>query len=60
MSISSVFSTVSQDEPSEWVKIKSEDGFSFIVPRKAVQISGTLKTMLDRTYAFHLHGGCIY
>jgi hypothetical protein len=41
------FSRFWKDEPSEWVKIRSEEGFSFIVPRKAAQVSGTLKNMLS-------------
>ena len=39
--------TFCEAEPSEWVRIKSGDGFTFIVPRKAAEASGMLKNMLD-------------
>ncbi|KAF8496348.1 BTB/POZ protein, partial [Gautieria morchelliformis] len=37
---------------SEWVRIKSGDDFTFIVPRKAAEASGMLKNMLDPSGGF--------
>ena len=34
-------------DPSGWVRIKSGDDFTFIVPRKTAEASGMLINMLD-------------
>jgi transcription elongation factor B subunit 1 len=31
----------------DWIRITSNDGFSFMVKRKVANMSGTLKNMLD-------------
>ncbi|KAH7922001.1 POZ domain-containing protein [Leucogyrophana mollusca] len=35
------------EKPSEWVRITSTDGYSFLVKRKVAMMSGTLKNMLS-------------
>jgi hypothetical protein len=35
------------EEDIEWVRIKSDDGFSFLLDKRAIECSGTLKDMLD-------------
>ncbi len=47
-------SSASQDD---WIRVKSRDGFSFIVKRSVVFRSGTLRNMLDerRTSLSMLH-----
>ncbi|EAU87022.2 hypothetical protein CC1G_08493 [Coprinopsis cinerea okayama7 len=39
----------SNDSPSEkdWVRIESNDGFSYLVRRKVAEASGTMRNMLD-------------
>ncbi|KAF9531420.1 BTB/POZ protein [Crepidotus variabilis] len=32
---------------SDWVRLQSSDGFSYLVRRKVAQTSGTIRTMLD-------------
>ncbi|KAF9559980.1 POZ domain-containing protein [Agrocybe pediades] len=32
---------------SEWVRLQSTDGFSYLVKRKVIQASGTIRNMLD-------------
>jgi transcription elongation factor B subunit 1 len=32
---------------NDWVRIESNDGFSYIVRRKVAQTSGTMNNMLD-------------
>jgi len=36
-----------ESKDSDWVRIMSNDGFSFMVKRKVANTSGTLKSMLD-------------
>ncbi|KZT35259.1 POZ domain-containing protein [Sistotremastrum suecicum HHB10207 ss-3] len=36
---------------SEWVRVLSEDGWTFIVPRKVAVASGTLKNTLSTGFA---------
>ncbi|PPQ93129.1 hypothetical protein CVT25_003661, partial [Psilocybe cyanescens] len=38
-------STTNKD--SEWVRLQSSDGFSYLVKRKVAQASGTIRNMLD-------------
>lgn len=35
------------DKDSDWVKLVSSDGYSFLVKRNVATVSGTLKTMLS-------------
>ncbi|QRV93334.1 Skp1 family [Ceratobasidium sp. AG-Ba] len=37
---------------TEWIRITSEDEFSFLVDKKVVECSGTLRSMLDDTFGF--------
>ncbi|KAH8096868.1 POZ domain-containing protein [Cristinia sonorae] len=43
--------SANQGKPSasenDWIRITSNDGFSFLVPRKVAVVSGTLKNMLS-------------
>ena len=38
--------TGSSDE-ADWIRLQSQDGFSYLVRRKVAQISGTIRNMLD-------------
>ncbi|TFK34694.1 BTB/POZ protein [Crucibulum laeve] len=40
-----------RNEPkdSDWVRITSTDGFSYLVRRKVANVSGTMRNMLDTT-----------
>ncbi|KAH7908795.1 BTB/POZ protein [Hygrophoropsis aurantiaca] len=35
------------DKPSDWVRLTSSDGYSFLIKRKVAMMSGTLKNMLS-------------
>ncbi|KAF8519797.1 BTB/POZ protein, partial [Hysterangium stoloniferum] len=37
---------------SDWIKIRSDDGFMFLIPRKAANCSGFLRGMLDSRCGF--------
>ncbi|KXN80623.1 Elongin-C, partial [Leucoagaricus sp. SymC.cos] len=37
---------------NDWVRITSNDGFSFIVRRKTAKASGTMKSMLDTSSSY--------
>ncbi|KAK0455750.1 uncharacterized protein EV420DRAFT_1552995 [Desarmillaria tabescens] len=60
--------TGSKDE--DWVRIESNDGFSFLVRRRVANISGTIKNSLDtesgfseaesKTYVAREYRGLIY
>ncbi|KZT53616.1 POZ domain-containing protein [Calocera cornea HHB12733] len=41
-----------EEGPSGWVKLISEDGFTFILPEKAAQTSGFFKSTLNSTVGF--------
>lgn len=36
-----------QKDDSDWVRLQSNDGFSYLVRKKVAQTSGTIRTMLD-------------
>ncbi|KAF8603630.1 POZ domain-containing protein [Ceratobasidium sp. AG-I] len=36
----------------EWIRIKSDDGFSFLVDKKVIECSVTLRDMLDTDLGF--------
>ncbi|CAE6386610.1 unnamed protein product [Rhizoctonia solani] len=40
------------DQEIVWVRITSEDGFSFLLDKRAVECSGTLKDMVDDSLGF--------
>ncbi|KDR76246.1 hypothetical protein GALMADRAFT_468378 [Galerina marginata CBS 339.88] len=39
--------TTESKADSEWVRLQSSDGFSYLVKRKVAQSSGTIRNMLD-------------
>jgi len=39
--------TSTENKGSEWVRLQSTDGFSYLVKRKVAQASGTIRNMLD-------------
>ena len=39
--------TSTETQGSEWVRLQSTDGFSYLVRRKVAQASGTIRNMLD-------------
>ncbi|KAI0056354.1 POZ domain-containing protein [Artomyces pyxidatus] len=41
-----------KSDSEDWVRVKSADGFSFLVKRKVAVRSGTLKNMLDEHHSF--------
>ncbi|EJT99599.1 POZ domain-containing protein [Dacryopinax primogenitus] len=41
-----------EEGPSGWVKLISDDGFTFILPEKAAQTSGFFKSTLNSTVGF--------
>lgn len=43
----STLTSRSQTSDIEWIRIKSDDGFSFLVDKKVIESSGTLRDMLD-------------
>ena len=40
---------VDEQQQSEWVRLQSLDGFSYLVKRKVAEASGTIRNMLDST-----------
>ena len=40
---------VDEQQQSEWVRLQSSDGFSYLVKRKVAEASGTIRNMLDST-----------
>ncbi|CCO36040.1 hypothetical protein BN14_10162 [Rhizoctonia solani AG-1 IB] len=40
------------DQEIVWVRITSEDGFSFLLDKRAVECSGTLRDMVDDSLGF--------
>jgi transcription elongation factor B subunit 1 len=38
-----------EQQQSEWVRLQSSDGFSYLVKRKVAEASGTIRNMLDST-----------
>ena len=40
---------VDEQRQSEWVRLQSLDGFSYLVKRKVAEASGTIRNMLDST-----------
>ncbi|KAJ7595548.1 BTB/POZ protein [Mycena floridula] len=56
-------------EETDWIRVVSNDGFSYLVRRKIANISGTMKNSLDassgfaeaetKTYVAHDHRGVI-
>ncbi|KAH9975398.1 BTB/POZ protein [Lactifluus volemus] len=42
----------STQQPDDWIRVTSRDGFSFIVKRNVVLRSGTLRNMLDERHSF--------
>ena len=47
--------TADVDEQSEWVRLQSSDGFSYLVKRKVAEASGTIRNMLDSTGVLFIH-----
>ncbi|KAG9107448.1 hypothetical protein FRC07_008632, partial [Ceratobasidium sp. 392] len=43
---------MSSSDEIEWIRIKSDDGFSFLVDKKVVECSVTLRDMLDVNSGF--------
>jgi hypothetical protein len=51
----------STQQPDDWIRVTSRDGFSFIVKRNVVLRSGTLRNMLDErrtSHSRHSHPLC--
>lgn len=43
-----------EQSQSDWVRLQSSDGFSYLVKRKVAEASGTVRNMLDST-GFYLY-----
>lgn len=44
-----------EQKQSEWVRLQSLDGFSYLVKRKVAETSGTIRNMLDSTGVLFIH-----
>ncbi|KAF5309705.1 hypothetical protein D9758_016108 [Tetrapyrgos nigripes] len=61
--------TQMQANPEDWIRVVSDDGYSFLIKRKVANMSGTMKSSLDtssgfseaetKTYHAHDHRGII-